>query len=505
MGVVALVVLAGRGRDSRDPGLLWAAAGLLVAVAAAMALQASAFVVFSDDGGPLRTTSDGRALLFLILHLTVYLAAFAAWRRWGGAARAVFVVVGLVVLVAVAADRGDPRPGRALRRRDAAAATLLQGVTVAIGVLALAAWISSQPRTSALHGWVAVAMMFSVFELLLTMLAVGRYNRPGGRAPCCAPRCSPPWPSAWSSRCCGRPGGWRRTPTPSSRGASPSCATACLGVTQILLDGARRLGRATTTHQVADVVAGLVREVSGVDLVVVVNDDPEVGRLRVEASRGLDDVDGAELAGSRQPAGTGGMRRARCRHPRVRVDVVAAWIRRFGDVRLVSLPGGPWAAVALLPLRVGEVALGFVVAGSTRPRVGRPCARRPLRGGRPVGAGSVARAALRPRASAPPSCSSATCCRPSCPAHRRRACRAHAPGRAADARGRRLVRRARGRRPPRRRRHRRRHGQGHPRRRRHGSVAAVGAGARVGRPRTRSGGGRPRRGGRRCSTAASPP
>ena len=365
MGVVALVVLAGRGRDSRDPGLLWAAAGLLVAVAA-MVLQAAAFVVFSEDGGPLRTTSDGRALLFVLLHLTVYLAAFAAWRRWGAAARAGFVVIGLLVLVAVAADRGLLDRGLLFDGATQPLFTLLQGITVVIGVLALVAWVSSQPRTSGLHGWVAVAMMLSVFELLLNMLAVGRYD--------------PAWwastvlrTALFSALAIGvvievlRSTRRLETYADAELTRRESELRDSLGLTQTLLDGARSLGRATTTAQVADVVADLVCEVGGVDLVVVVNDDPEVGRLRVESRRGLDDVDDAELTDRDSPLARAGCDVLDTGIPEF-VSTSSAWIGRFGDVGLPSLPGGPWAAVALLPLRVGEVSLGFIVAGSTRPR-----------------------------------------------------------------------------------------------------------------------------------------
>ena len=366
MGVVALVVLAGRGRDSRDPGLLWAAAGLVVAVVA-MTLQACAFVVFSDDGGPLRTTSDGRALLFLILHLTVYGAAFAAWRRWGAGARAGFVVVGLLLLVAVAGGRGVFDRGILFDGATQPLFTVLQGITVVIGVLALVAWVASQPRTSGLHGWVAVAMMLSVCSLLLNMLAVRRFD--------------PAW---WASTVLRTAlfaalalgvvvevlRSTRRLETYADIELTrrESELRDSLGLTQTLLDGARTLGRATTTEQVAAAVADLVCEVGDVDLVVVVNDDPEVGRLRVEARRGLsDDVDDAEFTDRDSPLAAAGCDVLDTGIPEF-VSTSSAWIRRFGDVGLPSLPGGPWAAVALLPLRVGEVSLGFIAAGSTRPR-----------------------------------------------------------------------------------------------------------------------------------------
>jgi hypothetical protein len=323
MGVVALVVLAGRGRDSRDPGLLWAAAGLLVAVAA-MVLQAAAFVVFSEDGGPLRTTSDGRALLFVLLHLTVYLAAFAAWRRWGAAARAGFVVIGLLVLVAVAADRGLLDRGLLFDGATQPLFTLLQGITVVIGVLALVAWVSSQPQTSGLHGWVAVAMMLSVFELLLNMLAVGRYD--------------PAWwastvlrTALFSALAIGvvievlRSTRRLETYADAERpGASPS---ATVSGSPRPFDGARSLGRATTA-QVADVVADLVCEVGGVGRRRGER-RPEVGGC-AWSPRGLDDVDdaGSPIATLlARPAAT-------CSTPasRVRLDVLGLdrTVRRVG-------------------------------------------------------------------------------------------------------------------------------------------------------------------------------
>ena len=171
---LALAVLRARRRSEPSPRLDWFATGLVVAIVG-MVLQVASFPALAPGGGLLGTSTSANGALFLLFHvataLGVLLGAARAPRRW----RRPFVVIGVLLCVAVAADLlpvpalfdAAGRHTRTLILADIAVALLTAGATVA--------WIIRSGRTPrSLVGWVGVSQSLATYELLLHTVAEER-------------------------------------------------------------------------------------------------------------------------------------------------------------------------------------------------------------------------------------------------------------------------------------------------------------------------------------------
>ncbi len=174
--VFALLVLAVRARAESDAMLGWFASGLAVTFVA-MLLQLISYPLVTRAGGFLRTSDDGSAGLYLLFHLALFGGALAgaldARARWQ--LPAVIVGVSLAFLVAI-----DAVPLPDLLRSDGTFTPLLivvEFLLAGLVAVAMALWVYRSGRSaSALRGWVGVALLLAVYELLINALAGERFG-----------------------------------------------------------------------------------------------------------------------------------------------------------------------------------------------------------------------------------------------------------------------------------------------------------------------------------------
>lgn len=381
----ALVVLESRARAVRDGALAWVSAGLTVGIVA-MALQLASFPTVTTAGGLLKTSDDASAALYLVFHASLAAGAAAgalgAPVRW----RAPAVAVGCAVAVLLAVD-AFPLPD--LIRADTYFTPLLVGVEFVLAVLIAAVtalWVLRLGRaTAALYGWIGVALSLSVYDVVLNGLGAERYDAV--------------W---WGSLSL-------RVATYLVLAVGPLVAVLhhlrdaeayseqeldrrenqlmnSLSVIAVLLSSAEDLSRAVTSAQVADRLSDNARAASmaGHALVAV---GRQSGPLRLVGASGCPPEVRTQLA----QLGWNEMLAA----PRVTGEPQFLETRpevqqRFGT--RTAMPMGQAAALATLPISLGDDVIGLLSVWDVHPRQWSATQRRMLAGLAAQGAQALARA-----------------------------------------------------------------------------------------------------------------
>src|SRR3954453_671256 len=175
-GLFALVVLETRARAENVPALTWASGGLMVSVVA-MVAQLLSFPTVSPDGGPLGTSFQSSAALYLLFHLAWAAGAAAGALGAPPSLRKPAVVAGVVLAVLLGVD-AVPLP-LLLRTDESFTPTLILAEYLLVVLVALCAvvWVrrtglSPQP----LRGWVGVALSLSAYDVLLHAIGGARFE-----------------------------------------------------------------------------------------------------------------------------------------------------------------------------------------------------------------------------------------------------------------------------------------------------------------------------------------
>lgn len=348
--VLALPVLFGRARAEADPPLEWFAGGLAVACLA-MVLQLISFPTVVPDGGPLHSSHESSALLYLTFHVWPYGCALAgalgASRRgvlpawWAGAAITVLMAVDLF-----------PSPDL-LTPQETFTPTLIviDWALVGLGLAAVLAWARiSGPHPTPLRGWVGVALLISTYELTFNAIAGSRYD------------------TMWWTSITLRAGGFAALAVGGllyllrqARQVERSSATelalreaelqGSVAVTERLLIHARELARSYTPVQVATTLCATVTALTGAGRVAVGHrDPPDAPAMALLAAQEDDRLARPERVdeGWRLPVSA---TRPLYLSTREQIEQVLppgerppAWVR----------------SVAVLPLRVGDLVVGVL-------------------------------------------------------------------------------------------------------------------------------------------------
>ncbi len=369
---VALPIVAARAHRDQDAMLGWFAAGLFVC-GLAMVLQVVSLPTVDPAGGLLETGQQSNAALYLLFHLALYAAAGAAAAGVPARGAWVFLASGTGLAVAFAMD-AIPLP-ELLGPSTQDYTDLLIGVEVAlavVGIAALAGWVGrSGSPTSPIRAWIGLALVLSVFELVLNAVAAQRYD--------------PMWWSSLSMRLStfgllavgciwtvvndlGRVERYSEVELDlRDREIRGSVA-----VTDLLLNNAQRLGQCARITEVVRVVEDTLTSLSGVVAASVAQCDGENAGL-------------VTLAGEPRWLPV---------HERVVSGPLTLWLetpQEVGDV------GGGAAALAALPLEVSGDLVGSVVVVSDGPRAWGPADRELLSGVAQQAGQALARVVLAER------------------------------------------------------------------------------------------------------------
>ncbi|NYD43809.1 PP2C family protein-serine/threonine phosphatase [Nocardioides panaciterrulae] len=174
--LVALVALELRQREAPDPWLAWFAAGLTGGIVA-MGLQLISYPLVDPGGGPFGTDDQGNAALYLLFHLSVGAGVLLAALR--APARRRWLLSGSAAVLAVLLALGAVPLPELLSPDRTYTTTLLvaEWVLAAWVAVATVAWIlpTGGRSTPALRGWIGVALLLSVYDLVLNALASERF------------------------------------------------------------------------------------------------------------------------------------------------------------------------------------------------------------------------------------------------------------------------------------------------------------------------------------------
>jgi len=174
--LVALVIVRSRAVAGDDPRLHWLSTGLSVSLAA-LVLQLIAFPLFAPEGGPLSSSPDAVAALYLAFHValagSVLLGALSAPLSW----RWPVLLVGLLITFGIALDL-LPLPDL-IQGSGSFTLTLtvielvLAGATLACAFV----WLRRVGRTPRLlDGWVGIALSLSAYDLFLNAATSERFE-----------------------------------------------------------------------------------------------------------------------------------------------------------------------------------------------------------------------------------------------------------------------------------------------------------------------------------------
>jgi serine phosphatase RsbU (regulator of sigma subunit)/anti-sigma regulatory factor (Ser/Thr protein kinase) len=175
--IPATVVMAIRARAEQDEALRAVTAGLVIADVG-MVLQLIAFRGLSPGGGIFATTSTGSGLLNLTWHLALPSGALAATLgRPRSSRRRIGLAAGIVIVFLFAT--AAPSSWVIVKSNGSYSVTyvlaLLAVVAFTIGVAVR--WIRRNGlRPTATRGWITIAMVLSVYDLVLNVLGHRRYS-----------------------------------------------------------------------------------------------------------------------------------------------------------------------------------------------------------------------------------------------------------------------------------------------------------------------------------------
>ncbi len=175
--IPATVLMAIRARAEQDEALRAVTAGLVIACVG-MVLQLFAFRALSPGGGIFATSSGGSALLNLTWHLALPAGALAATL---GRPRSLRRRAGLVFGVAILLVFAIAVPGSwVVVNADGSYTALYVAALVTVIVFTIAValrWVRRNGlRPTATRGWITVAMVLSVYDLILNVLGHRRYS-----------------------------------------------------------------------------------------------------------------------------------------------------------------------------------------------------------------------------------------------------------------------------------------------------------------------------------------
>jgi serine phosphatase RsbU (regulator of sigma subunit) len=172
----AVVVIGMRWRAEADPALSWVSAGLAVGWFA-MVLQLVSFPAVLPGGGPLGTSDQSSAALYLLFHLAFVGGALAGALGAPASWRLPALVLGAAVAVLLAVDL-VPLP--VLLRKDTTFTPLLlatEYVVVAFTAVVAVAWVRRAGRSATtLRTWVGVALSLALYDVLLNAFAAERFS-----------------------------------------------------------------------------------------------------------------------------------------------------------------------------------------------------------------------------------------------------------------------------------------------------------------------------------------
>jgi serine phosphatase RsbU (regulator of sigma subunit) len=383
----ALAVLATRGRAEQDERLSWVSAGLAAGIVA-MVLQVISFPAVAPDGGPLGTSDDSSAFLYLLFHLTFGAAAIAGALGAPIAWRVPSVVVGCVLAVLIAID-AIPLPE--LIRGGTVFTPLLIWVEIVLAAVIAGAtmlWVVRVGRSAAaLNGWVGVALSLSFYDVALNAISGERFEAV--------------WWGSLSLRVAtyvALAGGALATVLTRLRDAESYSSSELdrresqlrnsLAVTAGLLSSAEDLSRAITSEQVADTLSANARAAAGATYASVV-----IGRrgepLRLLGADGYDPAMRRRLTTVDWDLGLP--------PPQVLALGQPMFIGTHDEIqqrfpRVSELPMGRAGALATLPINVWDEPIGVLSVWDTAPRRWSENHRRLLAGLAAQGGQAIARA-----------------------------------------------------------------------------------------------------------------
>ncbi len=175
--IPATVLMAIRARAEQDEALRAVTAGLIIADVG-MVLQLFAFRGLSPGGGVFATTSTGSGLLNIMWHLALPSGALAATLgRPRSSRRRIGLGAGIAIVFVFAAA---PLNSWEIVKADGSYSityvlALIAVILFTIGVVAR--WIRRNGlRPTATRGWITIAMVLSVYDLILNVIGHRRYS-----------------------------------------------------------------------------------------------------------------------------------------------------------------------------------------------------------------------------------------------------------------------------------------------------------------------------------------
>lgn len=381
----ALVVMGVRWRAERDPALSWVSAGLAVGWLA-MVLQLISFPAVTPDGGPLGTSDQSSAALYLAFHLAFTCGALAGALRAPMSWRWPAVAVGATLAVLLALD---VLPLPVLLRPDTSFTVpllVMEYAMASVTALTAVLWIRRSGRVApTLRGWVGVALSLAVYDLLLNAFAAERFS------------------AVWWASLSLRVATYgvlavgvvysvlmrlaeTESYTVSELDRREAELRTSLGLTRQLLVCAQDLARAVTPVEVADALCRDAVTASGLRraVLLVSREDAPTGVL---GRAGHDISPAAELAGTGWDSPY-----ASSLAPLARLPLFLETAEEVGARVPAGTPLQEAASLAVLPIRVAGERLGTLLVWDTEPHRISPSEREVLIGQASQGGQALRRA-----------------------------------------------------------------------------------------------------------------
>jgi len=355
--IAASYLLNARARSGMERWLHWPAAGLLAATVG-LVLQLIGHPSVSPMGGPLNTSSNANAALYLAWHSLFALGVLAgAARLPAGRARLPLLGGAVALLFLLATDllplptlfSSDGSYGAALR-------PALLGVLV-LSAVATAWWTARAGVTpEAPSAWISVSAALLTAELVLNLLGAARYD------------------ALWWASVLTRDvafglllvglivgiarelGGLERFTVTELERAEGRVRRSALA-TDLLLDASIALSRAVSEAEVAEALLDGACRVVGAPSGAMFAVDEERGALRLLATMGHDEVSRRQIAAQEPSSHSPEGRAARTGQPQFVETVEQA--REYGDAGPSLLLGA--GSLAAVPLLLSGTPVGVVV------------------------------------------------------------------------------------------------------------------------------------------------
>ncbi|MCZ3388052.1 MAG: SpoIIE family protein phosphatase [Actinomycetia bacterium] len=175
-GALALPILHSRARAEQDDALRWFSFGLGLSVLALFLQLISLPAVMGDDG-PLNTSNQGSAWLYLLFHLTLVVSAAAAAFRLDTRWCHTFMWVSLACVVSSALSFVPPIELITADQEFTRTLSIIQYCLTILLALALWAWVvRTRASSGPLRGWVSLTLLLMTYEVLLNALAERRFD-----------------------------------------------------------------------------------------------------------------------------------------------------------------------------------------------------------------------------------------------------------------------------------------------------------------------------------------